>query len=171
MFKAIFENALKPIENATTKAMGKSRDKSQTTWRELVELSHRDKAQPEAWIVQRIGVDMGIPTDQAVSLFQSDVKTFGAVKKAISGKAIAEDRVQAYYDAWDVTDEKGFRAKRRLKHEELARELRELDAETKLYTRDVTFAQSHRVTLIQHKNNTRLFPDGVEVETQETTNE
>ena len=167
MFKTFFETTVKPLENATTKSMGKARVKSQTTWRELVELSHRDKAQPEAWIVQRIGVDMGIPTDQAVTMFESDVKAFGQVKNAIKSKAIAEDRVQSHYDAWDVTDEKGFRAKRRLKHEELTRELKELDQETKFYTRDVLFVQTHSVTLSKNKNNTRLFPDGVEVETQE----
>lgn len=170
MFKNIFETAVKPLENAKTKAMSKAREKSQTTWRELVELSHRDKAQPEDWIVQRIGVDMGIPTDQAVSMFQSDVKTFGQVKKAVKGLATAEDRVQAYYDAWDVTSDAGFRAKRKLRHEELSRELKEMNAEEKTYVRDVTFRSQHEATLRRSRSNTRLFPDGIDVEEKETIN-
>ena len=104
-------------------------------------------------------------------MFQSDVKTFGAVKKAIKGKAVAEDKVQAYFDAWDVTDDKGFRAKRKLKYEELKRELKEMNQEDKVYLRDVTAKAGHSAVLIKNRNNTRLFPDGVEVETQETTNE
>ncbi len=171
MFKTIFENAVKPLENAQTKAMNKAREKSQTTWRELVELSHRDKAQPEAWIIQRIGTDMGIPTDQAVMMFQSDVKAFGQVSKAVKGLTIAEDRVQAYYDAWDVTNDTGFRSKRKLKYEELNRELREMKQEDKFYLRDVSARAGHEVVLIKNKSNTRLFPDGIDQEESETTNE
>lgn len=170
MFKTLFETAAKPLETTTTKAMGKSRVKSQTTWRELVELSYRDKAQPEEWILQRIGTDLGIPVDQAVAMFQSDVKTFGEVQKAIKGKARTEDRVQVYYDAWDVTNDAGFRSKRKLKYEELTRELKEMRQEDKLYLRDVSARTGHEVVLTKNKSNTRLFPDGINQEESETTN-
>ena len=168
MFKTIFETAAKPLENAKTKAFVKAREKSQTTWRELVELSLRDKAQPEEWILQRVGVDMGIPTDQALSLFKADVKAFGEVKQAVKGQARAEDRVQGYLDAWDVTNDSGFRAKRKLKYEELKRELNEMQQEDKLYLRDVGIVATHKAALIRNKNNTRLFPNGIDLEERET---
>lgn len=164
MLKNILQTATKtltkPLENQTTKAMDRARAKALGSWRELVELAHRDKAQPEEWILQRLGADLGIHQDHAAVVFSSDVQDFDKAKRAVANEQKNTDRVQDYYLKWDTDSAKGYDARMRLRVEELNQEMKELQQEKKFYRRDVTNLAGNRAAIQRVKTNTRLFPDG-----------
>lgn len=150
----------KPLENPTTKAMTKARTKALGEWRAMVELAHRDRTQPEEWILQKLGSDLGIHQDHAAVTFSSDVQDFAKAKRAVANEQKNKDRVQDYYFKWDTDSAKAYDARVRLRTEELNQELKDLQQEEKFYRRDITNLAGNQAAIQRAKTNTRLFPDG-----------
>lgn len=163
-------NPVKSLQTPKTKAIAKARDKAGQSWRELVEAAHREKTEPEAYVIERLAAEVGLQAHEAVAAFQTDVKDFAATRQAIARLKVVEKRLTEQYKAHGEEADVGFTATVRLKREALVKQLKELDAEVKIHTRDVTAWQGHQVTLRQTVRNTRLFPDGI-VETFTTTKE
>ena len=163
-------NPVKTLQTPKTKAINKARDKSGQTWRELVEAAHREKTQPESYVIERLAAELGLEHPEPVAVFQADVKDFAATLKAISRRALVEARLAEQYKEHGVQSDVGFAANARLKREALDKQIKELSVAVKIHTRDVSAWQGHQITLRQTERNKRLFPDGI-VETFTTTKE
>lgn len=156
--KAVAAVKAKPLETPKTKAIAKARDKALGTWRELVEAAHKDKAIPEEWILQKIGSDCGIPAAAALATFEADVQGYARARQAKASLGRAEERLQSYFDKWQVENSAQFEAKRRDRLEALQAEQREMQQETKLYLRDVGLVQQAKAELRRADQCERLLP-------------
>lgn len=167
-----FEQAIttikaKPLETPKTKAITKARDKAIGTWRELVEAAHQDKAIPEEWIVQKLGSEIGIAPAAALATFEADVQGYRRAKDAVVNLERAEARVKERFDTWQVETPLQFEAKRRDRLEALQAEQRQLQAETKLYNRDMISVQGAKAELRRADQCERILPLGEETQVKE----
>ena len=161
-------NPVKSLQTPKTKTIAKQRDKAAETWRELVEASHREKTEPEAYVIERLASELGLESPNAVATFQADVTMFGKGLSLISRKARVENNLVELYQKHSVTSDVSFAATMRAKREKLEQERKENLVDFRRYEGYATALAGHNVGLSQIENNTRLFPHGI-VETFTTT--
>ena len=163
-------NPTKSLQTPKTKAIAKARDKAGHTWCELVEAAHREKAEPEAFVIERLGAEIGLDPSEAVAAFQADKKDFAKAQKALVSLDVVIGRLAVKYAEHGEQTEVGFTTKRRLEREALVKQIKEIDVDLS-YQRSQSVAwMGYRVDLRKTGSNRRLFPDGV-VKTYTTTKE